>query len=94
MSNLTKYFCEASEDQDGFPVASMKEHAEGEWVKFEDIADLLNTSTNSVSHEMPGFAMVETNLFLMNADAPLNDRPKMSRIAQQVYDIIARHFGQ
>jgi hypothetical protein len=49
MSNLTRYFCESSEDQDGFPVASMKEHAEGEWVKFEDIKELLNTSTDKQS---------------------------------------------
>jgi hypothetical protein len=27
----------------------MKEHAEGEWVKFEDIKELLNTSTDKQS---------------------------------------------
>ena len=48
MSNLTKYICEASEDQDGFPVARMLEHDEGEWVKFADVAELLQTAERTL----------------------------------------------
>jgi hypothetical protein len=47
MANLTRYISEAQEDQDGYPVAAMLEHDEGEWVKFEDIKEFLKTPTNS-----------------------------------------------
>ncbi len=47
MSNLTRYTMVIRRDHDGFATVAGKVSQQGEWVKFDDIKELLNTAHNS-----------------------------------------------
>ena len=52
MSNLTRYTMVVRRDHEGFATAAGKVRQNGEWVKFDDIKELLNTAHNNARDEI------------------------------------------